>query len=122
MRERSDTCSHGQSRCDVSLMANPIPFQKRPYFGGFFQQQLRQNLGLLAFKDSITQSDIHPNVPIVLGPLPFVNLPPSASAAGRQLAVITDSNTNTWGANVAGGGSFTVLAWWNGTNWTVIGK
>lgn len=36
--------------------------------------------------------------------------------------VVTDSNTNTWGANIAGGGSNTVLAWYNGTNWTVIGK
>jgi len=36
-----------------------VIFQKRTYPGGFFQQQLRQNLGLLAFKDSITAADLH---------------------------------------------------------------
>lgn len=38
------------------------------------------------------------------------------------MVVITDSSTNTWGATVAGGGANVVLAWYNGTNWTVIGK
>lgn len=38
------------------------------------------------------------------------------------IAVITDSNTNVWGANVAGGGANKILAWYNGTNWTVLGK
>ena len=35
---------------------------------------------------------------------------------------VTDSNTNTLGATVAGGGANTVRVWYNGTNWTVIGK
>lgn len=38
-----------------------------------------------------------------------------------QLVNISDSNTNTWGATVAGGGTDRVLARWNGTNWTVVG-
>lgn len=41
---------------------------------------------------------------------------------GYGYAVITDSNTDTWGATVAGGGSFKILAFYNGTNWTVAGK
>jgi len=45
---------------------------------------------------------------------------PVASKVGDH-AVILDSTVNTWGAIVAGGGSFVVLAWFNGTNWTVIG-
>jgi len=48
----------------------------------------------------------------------FASLP--AGVLGKQY-VITDSTVNTWGATVAGGGAFTVLAWYNGTNWTVIG-
>jgi hypothetical protein len=32
---------------------------------------------------------------------------------------VTDSTVNTWGAVVAGGGGFTVGAFFNGTNWTV---
>jgi hypothetical protein len=34
----------------------------------------------------------------------------------------TDSTTNTWGATITGGGSNHVLGYYNGTNWTVIGK
>ena len=45
---------------------------------------------------------------------------PAAPVVG-QIASVTDSTTATWGATVAGGGANTVLAWWNGTNWTVIG-
>lgn len=37
-------------------------------------------------------------------------------------AIITDSNTVVWGAVIAGLGADTVLAWFNGTDWTVIGK
>jgi hypothetical protein len=45
-----------------------------------------------------------------------------ASAGEGALAVVTDSNTNTWGATVAGSGSNHVLAYCNGTNWTVAAK
>ena len=39
-----------------------------------------------------------------------------------QLAIVTDSTVNTWGAVVAGGGAFTVGVFWNGTHWTVMAK
>ncbi len=40
-----------------------------------------------------------------------------------SIAYITDATTNTLGANITtGGGSTPVLVWYNGTNWTVIGK
>lgn len=48
----------------------------------------------------------------------FADLP----TAGFKISVVIDSNTNTWGATIAGGGSNKVLAWRNGTVWTVIGK
>jgi len=38
------------------------------------------------------------------------------------LAIVTDSNTVTWGDTVTGSGTDVVLAWSNGTNWTVLGK
>lgn len=50
----------------------------------------------------------------------FANLLVDA-VVGTQ-AVVTDSNTNTLGATIAGGGANQVLAWYSGTsNWTVIG-
>lgn len=38
-----------------------------------------------------------------------------------MVAVVSDSNTQVWGATVAGGGAFKVLAFYNGTVWTVAG-
>jgi hypothetical protein len=45
---------------------------------------------------------------------------PSSPSTG-DLCNISDSNTATWGATVAGSGSNHVLARWNGSNWTVVG-
>jgi len=46
---------------------------------------------------------------------------PTTPKAGMVIPV-TDSNTVTWGATIAGGGANPVLAVYNGTNWTVAGK
>jgi len=46
---------------------------------------------------------------------------PSTPVEGMMLG-ITDSTTDTWGATITGGGSLHVLAYYNGTNWTVFGK
>lgn len=48
------------------------------------------------------------------------NLP--ASPVAGMVAYVTDSNTVTWGATIAGLSSNKVLAFYNGTNWTVAGK
>lgn len=46
---------------------------------------------------------------------------PSTPIEG-MIVSITDSNVNTWGATISGGGTNHVLAYYNGTNWTVTGK
>lgn len=56
---------------------------------------------------------------IRLEPAAFAALP-AAGTFGR-VAAVSDSNTATWGATVAGGGANKVLALDNGTNWTVFG-
>lgn len=38
------------------------------------------------------------------------------------LQAFTDSSTNVWGATITGSGANHVLGYYNGTNWTVIGK
>lgn len=53
-----------------------------------------------------------------LAPTAFASLPTGAEGS---LACVTDSNTATWGATIAGGGANNVLAFFNGTNWTVAG-
>lgn len=55
-----------------------------------------------------------------LKPVVFADLP--ASPTEGQVAAVTDSNTNTWGATIAGGGANNVLGFFNGTNWTVFAK
>lgn len=50
----------------------------------------------------------------------FATLPPAIAGA---MAYITDATVNTWGTNITvGGGALKALLWFNGTNWTVMGK
>jgi len=51
-------------------------------------------------------------------PVAFTALPTAAEGA---IASVNDSNTASWGATIAGGGANKVLAYYNGTNWTVAG-
>jgi hypothetical protein len=54
--------------------------------------------------------------------IPFRSLPLNPQVGA--LATISDSTTSTWGAVIASTSpapGATVLAWWNGANWTVIG-
>jgi hypothetical protein len=57
---------------------------------------------------------------LLVPPLTFATLP-SSPMAGMQ-RYITDCNTVVWGANAAGGSTNKVMVWYNGANWTVMGK
>ena len=46
---------------------------------------------------------------------------PASPIEGTTVSV-TDSSTNVWGATITGGGANHVLAYYNGTNWTVVAK
>jgi hypothetical protein len=50
----------------------------------------------------------------------FANLPPSPQTG--MVACVSDSTVNTWGSTIVGGGTMKVLAFYNGTTWTVAGK
>ena len=50
----------------------------------------------------------------------FASLP--SSPVEGMLVAVTDSTTATWGATITGSGANHVLAYYNGTNWTVAGK
>ena len=50
----------------------------------------------------------------------FANLP--ASPVEGMLYPVTDGSVATWGTTLAGGGANHVLAYYNGTNWTVAAK
>ena len=46
----------------------------------------------------------------------------SATAPEGSLASVTDANSNVWGAGVAGGGTNHILAYCDGSGWTIAGK
>lgn len=48
----------------------------------------------------------------------YADLPTPALGMIRS---ISDSDTAVWGDTIAGGGANVVLAWYNGSDWTVIG-
>lgn len=55
-----------------------------------------------------------------LAEITYANRPTSPVVG--ELINFSDSNTATWGATVAGSGANKILARYNGTNWTVVGK
>lgn len=74
------------------------------------QLMIAQAIGALA-------QHIDGSTGFALTPVVFADLP-----TGRKglIACVDDSTVNTPGAIIAGGGSYTVLAWHNGTDWKVI--
>ncbi|HLY99907.1 MAG TPA: hypothetical protein VKT33_12675 [Candidatus Angelobacter sp.] len=55
-------------------------------------------------------------------PAPFASLAECAAGKEGSLVAVSDSTTNAWGAAISGGGSHHVLAYCDGTNWTVAAK
>lgn len=53
-------------------------------------------------------------------PTTFASLPSPPS--NGMIRAVTDSSVNTWGTTITGGGANHVIAHYNGSNWTVIGK
>jgi hypothetical protein len=51
--------------------------------------------------------------------LAFASLPACATGTEGSLMPVTNSTTATWGATITGGGANHVLAYCDGTNWTV---
>ncbi len=56
-----------------------------------------------------------------LKPQAFSALPAASATYKGVLACVTDSTTAVWGATITGVGGNVVLAYCNGTNWTVMG-
>lgn len=52
----------------------------------------------------------------------FTNLPSCTSTLEGRMEAVSDSTTNTWGATISGSGGDHVLAYCDGSNWTVAAK
>jgi len=69
-----------------------------------------------------SNSAITVNGTIQMQPTTFSFLVPCASETEGTQASVIDSTTNTWGVKIVGGGSDHVLAYCDGTEWTVAAK
>lgn len=58
----------------------------------------------------------------IIVPMAFASVTPCTATIKGALVSVTDSSVNTWGTTITGGGANPVLAYCNGTNWTVAGK
>jgi hypothetical protein len=76
------------------------------------------NGGIQLTGNVVTQNQVGANS-LNLSELPFANAPAGPNLG--HLANFNNSTVNTFGAVIAGGGTFHVLARWNGTNWICIG-
>lgn len=56
---------------------------------------------------------------VQLTPIAYASLPTCNSGAQGELFAVTDSNSATFNATMAGSGTNHVMAFCNGTNWTV---
>ena len=77
-------------------------------YGGYFQSSSGTALAV--------------NGTTLLTPTTYGALPTCNSGALGTLLPVSNSNTNTWGATISGTGADAVLAWCNGSAWTVYGK
>lgn len=57
-----------------------------------------------------------------LFPHTYAQIPACSAATGGTIEQVTDSNTNSWGDNISGGGKHVVVAFCAGSHWTVMGK
>lgn len=60
--------------------------------------------------------------PVHVTAVAFSALPTCNAGAEGTMRAVTDSTTATWGATIAGSSTNHVLAYCDGTNWTVMGK
>lgn len=74
-----------------------------------------------SWKERLTASSIFWTVPFGSTAVLFAALPTCNSSTQGLIRAVSNSNTNTWGATVAGGGAFLINAFCNATNWTVEG-
>lgn len=98
--------------------------------GGIYTEVNGVGQGSLYFCNGVTRIGSGPGISDGILELARTHVIPRVAAIlttcnsgneGSQQAV-TNSTSNTWGAIVVGGGSNHVLAYCNGTNWTVAGR
>lgn len=74
------------------------------------------------YLERLTSSAKTFNIPVRITPVVFSTLSVCNSGAQGEMAAVTDSTTAVWGATITGGGNNHVLAYCDGSHWTVAAK
>lgn len=75
-----------------------------------------------AVDPTVSSSGVYVTGTLTNKPGVFSGLPACSSTTEGSRAAVTDSTVNTWGSTIAGSGTNHVLAYCDGTNWTVEAK
>jgi hypothetical protein len=98
----------------------PVGFQNSPAFNELYVDGATDAVVVgTGISGATTQTLMRQGNPLVGMPFVFSALPVGVEG---MLAVVSDSSVNTWGTVIAGGGANRVLAYYNGTSWTVAAK
>lgn len=107
----------GASITTVGAFANTLTFQSAGSF--IFPNTASGTLTTASITQTLTNKTL--TTPRLTTGI-FSSLTACASGIEGQLAAVTDSSTATWGATITGSSTNHVLAYCDGTNWTVAGK
>lgn len=101
----------------VALRVAGTSYSDRAASGTATHTPMLTGTGQASINKNIAWAPVFLHLPQLVSALPAC----SASTEG-ELATVIDSTTTTWGAMIAGKGSSVVLAFCDGTNWTVAGR
>lgn len=98
----------------------PVGFQNSPAFNELYVDGATDAVVIGTGVSGVTATGlVRQGSPLIGPPTVFSGLPAGVEGS---MAVVTDASVNTWGTVIAGGGANRVLAYYNGTAWTVAAK
>lgn len=104
---------------ELSAYSSPTSGDQLPIFSTGNGDARRISLNNLAAWLSAAFTSLTVGSYIKVSPVAFANLPSASVAGAGARAFVTDSNTSTFNATVAGGGANAVPVFSDGSNWKV---
>lgn len=103
-----------------STGGQPAGFQNSPAFNELYVDGLTDAVVVGTGISGVTAATLSKLGQPTAAAVVFSALP--AAPVEGMLAVVSDASVATWGTAIAGGGANRVLAYYNGTAWTVAAK
>jgi len=107
--------------CYIGMDHSPTWVQQGISFGApMYLSRYIGNIGDdVNWKERLSATQETYKVPVNIAPVRYASLPACNAAAEGTFATVNDSTVNTYGAQIAGGGTYHVPAYCNGTHWMV---